>query len=405
MEVYADGALVVEDGRIKALGDYSEVRAQHPEIAVRDLRDGFLLPGLIDTHVHFPQLRILGGLGCQLLDWLDRIALPEEARMEDHAYADNTARRFVHALASHGTTTALVFGSHFEYATASLFREAARSGLRIVSGLVMSDRLLRPELHRSPDEAYRESKRLIHEYEGKGRLLYAVTPRFALSTTEGMLDACQTLLNEHPGLRFQTHINENAIEMAEVSALFQWAPDYLAVYERYGLLQPGAVLAHNVHVSDSELTRLAATGAAVSHCPCSNAMLGSGFFPMQRHLDAGVRFALGTDVGGGTGFGILKEALAGLRAPTACARRRAPHTRTLALSRDSRRRRSAATAKRNWRFHRRQVRRFRLSPPSFRQSSRSGNRRSQRFRTRPCRTVHARRLRERRRSANRRRTD
>jgi len=309
IESFADGGLLICDGRIAACGDYTELRATNPDIAVRDLRGGYLLPGLIDTHVHFPQLRVLGGMGRQLLDWLEFVALPEEARMSDVTYACDTARRFVRALASHGTTTALVFGSHFKAATAALFRAAQGSGLRIVSGQVVADRALRPELHRSPADAFRDCTELIHEFHGRGRLLFAVTPRFAVSASEAMLEVCQTLLNEHEGLRFQTHINENELERAEVARLFPWAQDYFAVYERFHLTRPGAVMAHNVHTSDSELERLAATGTSIAHCPCSNAMLGSGIFPLRRHIDAGVHCALGTDVGGGTGFGILKEAL------------------------------------------------------------------------------------------------
>ena len=309
LESFADGGLLIRDGRIAACDHYAELHALHPGVPVRDLRGGYLLPGLVDTHIHFPQIRVLGGLGRQLLDWLEVIALPEEGRMADVAYACDTARRFVRALAAHGTTTALVFGSHFKPATEALFRAAGRSGLRIVSGLVVSDRLLRPELHQSPADAYRNCSKLIREYHGRGRLLFAVTPRFALSTTEAMLVVCQTLMGEHAGLRFQTHINENIQEIAEVARLFPWAEDYLAVYEHYDLTQAGAVLAHNVHATDSELDRLAASGAAVAHCPGSNALLGSGLFPLRRHIERGVQCALGTDVGGGAGFGILKEAL------------------------------------------------------------------------------------------------
>jgi guanine deaminase len=309
LECFADGGLLIRDGRIADCGEYAEVRARHPGAAVRDLRGGFLLPGFIDTHVHFPQIRVLGALGRQLLDWLALVALPEEARMEDMAYACDTARRFVRALAAHGTTTALVFGSHFRPATGALFRAAERIGLRVVSGLVMSDRRLRPELHRTPAEAYRDSVQLIREYHGRGRLRYAVTPRFALSTSELMLEVCQTLMREYPDAAFQTHINENALEVQEVSAMFPWAGDYLAVYERFGLAGRRCVMAHNVHATDSELERMAATGTSVANCPWSNAMLGSGLFPLRRHLRAGVKVALGTDVGGGTGFGMLKEAL------------------------------------------------------------------------------------------------
>ena len=304
-----DGGLLVNDGRIAACGDFADVRAAHPDAAVFDLRDGFLLPGFVDTHVHFPQLRVLGSLGRGLLDWLEHFALPEEARMADESYARATAQGFVHALVSHGTTTALVFGAHFPSATAALFEAAAASGLRIASGLVQSDRLLRPELHQTPRAAHRDSTELIRRFHRKGRLLYAVTPRFAFSTTEEMLEVCQSLMREHDGLLFQTHLNENPSEVAEVSTLFPWAQDYLAVYERFGLGGRGAVMAHNVHATGSELERLAASGTTVAHCPCSNAALGSGWFPLRKHVNAGVRCALGTDVGGGTGFGILKEGL------------------------------------------------------------------------------------------------
>jgi guanine deaminase len=309
LESYPDGGLLIREGRVAGCRDYSTLRDAHPDVPVVDLRGGFLLPGFIDTHVHFPQLRVLGGLGRSLLDWLEHCALPEEARMEDHSYACRVAREFVHALASHGTTTALVFGAHFAPATAALFEAAETAGLRIAAGQVLSDRLLRPELHQTPERAYRESSLLIHRFHRRGRLTYAVTPRFALSTSEAMLDVSQTLLSEHAGLLLQTHLNENLQEIAEVARLFPWASDYLAVYERFGLSGTNAVMAHNVHPSESELDRLASSGTTVAHCPSSNAALGSGLFPMKRHIDAGVRCALGTDVGGGTGFGLLKEGL------------------------------------------------------------------------------------------------
>ena len=306
---HEDGGLLTHGGRVVDCGDFDRVRAAHPQAAVTDWRGGFLMPGFVDAHVHFPQMRIIGALGRSLLDWLEHVALPEEARMADVAYAEDTARRFVHALASHGTTTALVFGAHFSSATAALFDAADAAGLRIISGLVVSDRLLRPELHHTPDDAHRESTGLIQRYHKRGRLLYAVTPRFAFSTTEPMLEVCQTLLNEHPDVRLQTHINENRNEVAELARLFPWAGDYLAVYEKYSLSGRRSVMAHNVHTTDSELERLAAAGTAIAHCPGSNAMLGSGCFPMRRHLSAGVKCALGTDVGGGIGFGMLKEGL------------------------------------------------------------------------------------------------
>jgi guanine deaminase len=304
-----DGGLLIRAGRIAACGDFEAIRSANPQATTVDMRGGFLLPGLIDTHIHFPQLRILGGLGRTLLDWLEECALPEEARMAEAAYARQVARGFLGALAAHGTTTALTFGAHFALATAALFEEGGASGLRIISGLVLSDRKLRSDLHQTPESAYRDSSDLIRCFHGRGRLLYAVTPRFALSTSEGMLEVCQALRREHPGVRLQTHLNENPREVAEVAKLFPWASDYLAVYERFGLGGPGVVMAHNIHATASELERLGASGTTVAHCPCSNAALGSGLFALKRHVRAGVRVTLGTDVGGGTGFGLLKEAL------------------------------------------------------------------------------------------------
>ena len=309
LECHWDGGLLIRNGRVQACGDYPAIRKQHPQATSVDLRGGFLLPGLIDTHIHYPQLKVLGNLGRSLLDWLESCALPEEARMADHSYARAIARQFVSALASHGTTTALVFGAHFASATAELFEAARASGLRMISGLVMSDRRLRDDLYQTPEAAYRDSMALIRRFHGQDRLLYAVTPRFALSTSEAMLEICQSLMREHTGLRLQTHINENPVEVVQVKNLFPWAADYLAVYERFGLSSPRAVMAHNVHATGSEIERLAGAGAAIAHCPSSNAALGSGIFPLRRHIAAGVRCALGTDVGGGTGFGMLKEAL------------------------------------------------------------------------------------------------
>jgi guanine deaminase len=309
LEVFPDGALLVENGRVAACGDYLEVRAQYPEAYVRDMRDGVLLPGFVDAHIHYPQVRALGGIGYSLLDWLENITLPEEAKFAHPSYARAVAQEFLHSLASHGTTTALVFGAHFAGATAELFEQAQASGLRIISGLVLADRHLLPALYQSPEEAYKESTALIRRFHNAGRLLYAVTPRFALSASEAILEVCATLLAENPGVRFQTHINESVAEIESVAGLFPGASDYLAVYERFGLAQRRSVFAHNIHPAPGELERFAACGSAVAFCPASNAALGSGFFPLQRHVQAGVRFALGTDVGGGTGFGMLKEGL------------------------------------------------------------------------------------------------
>jgi guanine deaminase len=302
-------SLLIADGKISAAGAFTDLRRANPEAEIVDWRDGFVIPGLVDTHVHFPQVRVIGSLGRTLLDWLEECALPEELRMADASYAAAIARTFVHGLVSHGTTTAMVFGSHFSEATAMLFESAHKTGLRVASGLILSDRVLPNELLQTPRAAYEESAALIRKWHGAGRLLYAITPRFALSASEAMLEVCQSLKSEFPQVLFQTHLNENHEEIAAVARRFPWAPDYLGVYERYDLCGPLSVMAHSVHSTDVELERMAASGTSVSHCPCSNAALGSGIFPLHRHLSAGVRCALGTDVGGGTGFGVLKEGL------------------------------------------------------------------------------------------------
>jgi guanine deaminase len=309
LEAFSDGALAFADGRIEAAGSFDQVRRAYPDAEVRDERDAILLPGFVDTHVHFPQLAIMGSMGLGLLDWLERYALPEEARMADPEHARRIAREFVAGLTTNGTTTALVFGSHFPSAQDALFEEAERSGLRIASGLVVSDRNLRPELHVEPDEAYEAGRELAERWHGRGRLRYAVTPRFSLSCTEGMLEACGALHDE-VGALVTSHMNENLDEVEAVRGLFDGFDDYLHTYEHFGLVGESTVLAHNDHPTEAELARLGAARASVAHCPESNAFLGSGLFPMRRHLDHGVRVALGTDVGAGTGLSMLKEALA-----------------------------------------------------------------------------------------------
>ena len=301
------GLFVTADGQIADRGPFAEVRARHRTEPVSELTGGLLLPGLVDAHVHFPQARIIGGLGMPLLDWLDHCALPEEARMADLGYAQEVAAEFVSGLVDAGTTTALVFGAHFAPAVDALFTAASRSGLRITSGLVVSDRLLRPELHTTAQRAYDEGLALANRWHGQGRGRYAVIPRFALSCTDDLLASCAALHAAVPGSWFTSHVNENAAEIATVNDLFGCS--YVDSYDRHGLIGSRTVLAHDVHPTDEELERLAAGGAAVAHCPTSNAALGSGLFPLQRHLAHGVRVSLGSDVGAGTGYSLFTEGL------------------------------------------------------------------------------------------------
>jgi guanine deaminase len=309
LETFADGALAFAAGRILASGEYANVQSRHPDAEIIDARDAILLPGFVDCHVHYPQIAVIGAMGLELLDWLRTRTLPEETRLADDAYAAQTARVFVGALAANGTTTALVFGSHFPGAQEALFSAAYESGLRITSGLVVSDRNLLPELEITPVAAFEASRALIERWHGRGRLRYAVTPRFSVSCSEDMLEVCRALQEEADGLLFTSHVNENRSEIEFVAELFPWARDYLETYERFELVHERSVLAHDVHPTDDELRRLAAARASIAHCPSSNAFLGSGVFAMRRHLEHDVRFALGTDVGAGTGLSMFKEGL------------------------------------------------------------------------------------------------
>lgn len=302
-----DAGLLVDDGAVVGRGSFEDVRSRHRDAEVVDLRGGVLLPGFVDTHVHYPQVRAIAGLGMPLLDWLERCALPEEARLADAAYAGAVADEFVAALVEAGTTSAMVFGSHFAPAVDALFTAADDAGLRVTSGLVVSDRVLREDLLTTTERAAEESLSLAGRWHG-GRLRYAVTPRFSLSCTDEMLAACGAVLAAVPGAWFTSHVNENLAEVAEVGRLFG-GESYVGTYDRHHLLGERAVLAHDVHPRDDELEVLAARGTSVAHCPTSNASLGSGLFPLRRHVEAGVHVALGSDVGGGTGFALLKEGL------------------------------------------------------------------------------------------------
>ncbi len=304
-----DLGLLVDADTIIARGPFGQLRRDHPDLPVEDLRDGILLPGLVDTHVHYPQIRAVGALGRPLLDWLEHSALPEEAHLADPQYAREVAGEFVDGLLACGTTTALVFGAHFASAVDAFCATALDRGLRATTGLVVSDRVLREDLLTTPERAYEQGRALADRWHGRGRLRYAVTPRFSVSCTDGMLDSCAALARDVDGSYVTTHVNENTAEVAQVARMFPQAADYLDTYERYGLLGRRSVFAHNVHATTGELDRLAAGGSAVAHCPSSNSALGSGMFRMREHLERGVPVAMGSDVGAGTGPSLFKEGL------------------------------------------------------------------------------------------------
>lgn len=312
LEAWDDAGLAIDaDGRVADLGAWSEVRGRHPDVPVDDRSGGLILPGLVDAHVHFPQVGVLGGLGQGLLAWLAQRTLPHEARFADAAFARAEARAFLGLLARSGTTTALVFGAHFAVAMEAFFHEAAASGLRITAGLCVADRALRPELHLSPQAAYEQSTFLARRWHGRGRLRYAVTPRFSLSSSAALLEACGAAAAEAAdGVWVTSHLNETPEEIAAVRHAFPDAADYLATYEAAGLVGERSVFAHDLHPRREELDRLAGAGAVVAHCPSSNLALGSGLFGWRAHRSAGVRLALGTDVGAGAHPSMLHEAAA-----------------------------------------------------------------------------------------------
>jgi guanine deaminase len=307
LRTLTDGGLLVRDGAIVARGPFADLVAAHTDEDVVDLSGGLVIPGFVDTHVHYPQVRVIGALGLPLLEWLAQRALPEESRLVDSAYAAQIAREFVGSLLRAGTTSALVFGAHFASAVDQLFSQAEDSGLRVTSGLVVSDGVLPEALLTTPERSVVEAVALAERWHGRGRLRYAVTPRFSLSCSDALLAACGEARAAIPGALFTSHVNENVAEIAKVEA--DHGTNYVGTYDRHGLLDRLSVLAHDVHPRDEELAVLAARGSSIAHCPSSNSALGSGMFGLRRHLDAGVRVALGSDVGGGTSFSLLREGL------------------------------------------------------------------------------------------------
>jgi guanine deaminase len=311
LEIIESGALWVDEaGRIIEYGEQGEMLAKVPEAWVEDFEDAWLIPGLIDGHVHFPQYYATAAYGGQLLDWLAQSVFPAELAYSDPMFAEAAAQRFVEHLLQSGTTTALVFGSQFFQANQALFTAAKGKGLRLIAGATLMDLPgagIPDGLLNNTKQARDEAEKLIAFCRDEPLLKYAITPRFALSCSPGMMDLCAGLLLDYPDTYLQTHINENKGEIAAVLRHFGICADYLEVYERFGLVTARTMLAHNIHVSDSELARIAEAGCAVCHCPASNMYLGSGLFPLTRHLRHGVRVGVGTDIGAGTSFSIWRN--------------------------------------------------------------------------------------------------
>ena len=298
-----DSLLVVEDGVVAARGHYADLAERYAAVPTETL-PGLIVPGFIDAHVHYPQMDRIASHGAQLLDWLDRHIFPAEKAFADRSHADAVASAFLDELLRNGTTSALVFPTVHAHSVDALFDAALARRMRIVSGKVLMD--LGPAgLADTPETARSDSEELIARWRGRGRLGYAVTPRFALTSSDAQLRAAGDLLAAHPDALLHTHLAENVAESAAVAARFPEARDYLDVYDRFGLVGARSVFAHGVHLSDRSCARLAETGAGIAVCPSSNLFLGSGFFDFGQAETHGVRLGVGTDIGAGTSFSML----------------------------------------------------------------------------------------------------
>ncbi len=306
-----DGAIVVEGGRIVRVGEAAAVLKDLPEGAVVDHHPGALvMPGFIDAHIHFPQTQVIASFGAQLMEWLERYTFVEEQRFADTAHAARNAGFFLDELLRNGTTTAVAYGSVHPGAVDVLFAAAEARGMGIVAGKTMMDRNAPDALRDTAKSSYEESRALIGRWHGRGRQRYAVTPRFAVTSTEAQLEAAGALLREHPGVHMQTHLSENREEIAAVRALFPNDPSYAAVYHRFGLTGPRSLFGHCIHLDEGEMRLLSETGSVAVLCPTSNLFIGSGLFDVERLSDPArpVRQALATDVGGGTSYSMLRTA-------------------------------------------------------------------------------------------------
>ncbi len=309
VEYIADGLLWIQDGYIKTTGSYTQLSGglnKRQLDAVEDQRKCLIVPGFVDCHVHYPQTQMIAAYGTQLLDWLNTYTFPVEASFADAAHAKQVAHVFLDQLVRNGTTTALVFCSVHPQSVDAFFSIAQARQMRMIAGKVMMDRHAPPAVTDTADSSYHDSNALIQRWHGVDRLSYAVTPRFAPTSTPAQLQAAGRLLREHPGVYLHTHLSENQDEVKWVKSLFPTADHYLDVYDQAGLLGRRSVFAHGIYLCDSECQRLAQTESVLAHCPTSNLFIGSGLFPMQRIAAAGIRIGMGTDVGGGTSFSMLQ---------------------------------------------------------------------------------------------------
>jgi guanine deaminase len=306
-EHFEDGALVVEDGRVARVGPADAILASLPrETEVVDRRGSLLMPGFVDAHIHYSQTDAIASAGRDLMHWLETYIFAEEARFADAAHAAEVAEFFLDELIRHGTTTALVFGTVHRASADAIFAAAEKRNLRLAAGQVMMDRHCPEGLRCSPEDVRRDVRELAERWDGRGRLHYAITPRFAITSSDEQLRLAGELARAHPDAFMQTHLAEHPGEVRKVRELFPDARSYLDVYERHGLLRGRAIFAHCLHLDREDRRRMAASGAAAAFCPSSNLFLGSGLFDIEAADEARMPFAMATDVGAGTSFSLLK---------------------------------------------------------------------------------------------------
>ena len=304
-----DGLVVAAAGRVTALGEASALLPALPSGTTVDHYPGKLvMPGFVDTHIHYPQTRVIGSYGAQLLEWLRTYTFPTEETLRDPATAAQVARFFLDELVRNGTTTAVVFCTVHPESVEAFFAESERRDMRMVAGKVMMDRHAPAGLLDTAETGYRESEALLTRWHGRGRQLYAVSPRFAITSTPAQLEAAGALAAAYPDAYVQTHLSENHAEIATARALYPEAASYTDIYRRYGLLGPRSLFGHCIHLDDAEIALMAESRSVAVFCPTSNLFLGSGLFDEARLRAGEVRTALATDVGGGTSYSMLRTA-------------------------------------------------------------------------------------------------
>jgi guanine deaminase len=301
---FEDGAVEIEDGVIVAVGDF--VGARDAGTVVVDHRPHLILPGFIDTHIHFPQMQVIGAYAAALLEWLNTYTFVEEQRFADVAHAKRIASRFFDELIRHGTTTAAAYCSVHPQSVDAFFEEAEARDMLMVAGKVMMDRNAPEALRDTPQSGYDDTKAGIEKWHGRGRAHYAITPRFAITSTHEQMAMAEALAREFPDLHIQTHVSENLAEIAFANELFPNYGDYVGIYEKYHLLGPKTLLGHAIHLSHRETQVIAETRSVAVFCPTSNLFIGSGLFDYDRLHEHGVRIATATDVGGGSSYSMLR---------------------------------------------------------------------------------------------------